>query len=63
VCWGFSLTDLLCSGNLYILKHRAKAVTPQAASMKFNMFIVHKDVRNEILPNGFETSREKYIAH
>jgi hypothetical protein len=37
-------------------------MTPQAASVSLNTFIVLGQERNEILRNDIETFREKYIA-
>jgi len=63
VCVAIFLCTLLwCSGDPYIPKHRAKAMTRQAVSVSFNMFIVLKQDRNEILRNDIEQYREKYIA-
>jgi len=37
-------------------------MTPQAASVSLNVFIVLRHERNEILRNDIEWSRDKYIA-
>ena len=58
----FLCAFLWCSGDTYIPKHRAKAMTPQATLVSFNMFVVLRQERNEILRNDIEQYREKYIA-
>jgi hypothetical protein len=40
---------LWCSGDLYIRKHMAKLMTPQAASVSLGVFVVLKEGLNEIL--------------
>jgi hypothetical protein len=50
---------LWCSGDSYILKHRAKIMTPQAASVSLGVFVVLKQGRNEVLGNFIESCREK----
>jgi len=58
----FLFTFLRCSADSYIRKHRAKTMTPQAASVSLNMFIILRQERNEIMQNDIEVSREKYTA-
>jgi hypothetical protein len=50
---------LWCSGDSYILKHRAKVMPPQAASVSLGVFVVLTEGRKEILGNYIESCREK----